>query len=56
MGMKHYADGGVVTASPAGVSNSSEVAKTVNQHFNVKTEGESDWNYIMRLSAIHAMG
>lgn len=51
-----YAAGGVVTASPDGVSRGGNVTKTVNQNFNVRTEGETDWNYVMRLGGIHAMG
>lgn len=54
--VQSYADGGVVTASPSGVGSSNNVSKTVNQNFNVRTEGETDWNYVMRLGAINALG
>ena len=50
--IRGFAAGGVVQ-SP-GHGNTTNSAATVNQSFNVKTEGATDWSYIMRLSAITA--
>lgn len=51
---KSYASGGVV----GGPVRTSPGAKTINvkNEFNVKSEGESDWNHIMELGAQKAQG
>lgn len=35
---------------------SKSVPGKFEQNFNVQTQGETDWNYVMRLAAIHAQG
>lgn len=42
--------GGPSVLKPAG----NQMGTTVSQHFEVHTQSEQDWNYIMRLGAIHA--
>ncbi len=50
-GIRGFAEGGVVQSPGySGTTNS----KTINQNFNVRTEGATDWSYVMRLSAITA--
>jgi hypothetical protein len=53
-GSRNYSSGGVVsgpqTSSPSRGNNN------IHQEFNVKTEGETDWHYVMRLGAQHAQG
>lgn len=51
-GVQKFAAGGVVQAPGGG--GVSRGGNTINQNFNVKTEGETDWNYVMRLGAVHA--
>jgi len=65
-----YASGGVVSFAGANANstpsygkiqspvtkNSYAPQKNVQQNFNVKTEGETDWNYVMKLAAISAEG
>lgn len=50
-GAQHLASGGPVLNSPAGGKRGGNV---INQHFNVQTQGETDWNYALRLGAVHA--
>lgn len=50
--VRRFAEGGVVQ-SP-GFGNTTNNGATVNQNFNVKTEGSTDWAYVMRLSSITA--
>lgn len=47
-----FALGGIVGTTP---SSGGRAGNTVNQNFNVNTQGESDWHYIMRLSKVHAL-
>lgn len=47
-----FAEGGVVQ-SP-GFGNTTNNGTTVNNNFSVKTEGATDWAYVMRLSSITA--
>jgi hypothetical protein len=53
-GVRGYANGGVVGGpqinAPAGKRGGID---HFEQHFNVKTEGESDWHHIFRLGAQH---
>lgn len=42
--------GGPSVLKPAG----NQTGTTVSQHFEVHTQSEQDWNYVMRLGAIHA--
>lgn len=49
--VQRFAEGGVVQASGHGNTSSQ---KNITQHFDVKTQGETDWGYVMRLGAIHA--
>jgi hypothetical protein len=51
-GMQRFASGGIVQAP--GHGNTTNTGATVHQNFNVKTEGATDWSYVMRLSAITA--
>ena len=53
--VQSFAEGGVVLNGPSGPS-AQPIEKNITQNFEVKAEGEQDWNYIMRLGAIHAMG
>lgn len=50
-GIRGFAEGGIV--QQPGYSGTSN-AKTINQNFDIKTDGNSDWAYIMRLSSITA--
>ncbi len=53
-GVQRFANGGIVQApGNGGVSRGGE-GKTINQSFNVQTQGETDWGYVMRLGAVHA--
>lgn len=51
-GVQRFAEGGIVQAP--GNGGTSRGGNTVNQNFSVRTEGETDWGYVMRLGAIHA--
>jgi hypothetical protein len=51
-GTNSFAAGGVVSGPK--LNTPERKGNTVQQHFEVKTEGESDWEYIMRLGAQHA--
>lgn len=51
-GAQYMARGGVVQAPGAG--GVSRGGNTINQNFDVKTQGETDWGYVMRLGAVHA--
>jgi hypothetical protein len=51
---RSFAAGGVVDGKT--VTTPGSGGNTVHQEFNVRTEGESDWNHIMRLGAQHAQG
>jgi hypothetical protein len=50
--IQRFASGGVVQR--AGFGNTGRGGNTVNQNFNVQTQGETDWGYVMRLGAINA--
>jgi hypothetical protein len=50
---QHLASGGPVLTSPQGDRPGSP-SKTINQHFEAKIMGDTDWNYVMRLGAQHA--
>ncbi len=54
--MRHYAEGGVVLNTPMAGGGNPPAPRigTFTQHFEVNAEGSQDWNYIQRLSAIHA--
>jgi hypothetical protein len=58
--MPSYQMGGVVTSpqsyAPTNISTDTSRThhKKIEQNFNVKTQGETDWNYVMRLAALHA--
>lgn len=49
-GRQGFASGGPVLNRPSGSSG----GNTLHQNFEVNTQGETDWNYVMRLGAIHA--
>jgi hypothetical protein len=51
-GVRRFAEGGVVQAP--GDGGVSKGGNTINQNFDVKTQGETDWGYVMRLGAVHA--
>jgi ABC-type multidrug transport system fused ATPase/permease subunit len=51
--VQRFAEGGVVQSPGFGDSNST---KNITQNFEVKTQGETDWNYVLRLGAISAQG
>jgi hypothetical protein len=46
-----FASGGVVGQGGSVITGPSKGTVEVNQEFNVRTEGDSDWNHIMRLGA-----
>ena len=50
--VQRFAKGGIVQAPGHGGTSSG--GKVINQNFDVKTQGETDWGYVMRLGAIHA--
>lgn len=50
--IQSFAAGGTVVNS-GGVANIQR-PNEVHQTFSVQTQGETDWNYVMRLAAIHA--
>lgn len=52
MAVQNFATGGVV--QNPGFGTTSRDNKTINQNFNVKTQGETDWGYVLRLAAINA--
>jgi hypothetical protein len=49
--VQRFAEGGVVQAAGHGNTSSQ---KNITQNFEVTTQGETDWGYVMRLGAIHA--
>jgi len=49
--VQRFAQGGLVQQPGFG---GMERSATVNQNFNVQTQGETDWNYVLRLGAINA--
>lgn len=49
--VQRFAEGGVVQAAGHGNTSSQ---KNITQNFDVTTQGETDWGYVMRLGAIHA--
>lgn len=51
-GVQRFARGGIVQAP--GHGGTSRAGNVINQNFDVKTQGETDWGYVMRLGAIHA--
>ena len=51
--IQKFAKGGFVTHPGFGATNR---GATVNQNFSVTTQGETDWNYVLRLGAINAQG
>jgi hypothetical protein len=55
--LQSFAEGGTVMqqagfGAPSAISNQ----KNIEQNFNVTTQGETDWNYVMRIGALHAQG
>jgi hypothetical protein len=55
--LQSFAEGGTVMqqagfGAPSVVSNN----KNIEQNFNVTTQGETDWSYVLRLGALHAQG
>lgn len=52
--VQSFAEGGTVLSQIGGVASPPSIQKNINQNFEVKTQGETDWNYVLRLSAIHA--
>lgn len=53
-GLQSFAEGGTVLQSVGAPSESN--TKNINQNFNVTTQGETDWNYVLRIGALHAQG
>lgn len=51
--VQSFAEGGTVLASANGFGGPA-ISKNFTQHFEVTAQGETDWNYVMRLGAIHA--
>ena len=55
--LQSFAEGGtVLQQSGFGAPSETTNTKTIQQNFEVTTQGETDWNYIMRLGAQHAQG
>ena len=52
--LQSFAEGGTVLQQGGLASIATPAAKNFEQNFNVTTKGETDWNYVMRLGAIHA--
>lgn len=52
-GVQRFAQGGVVQ-NPGFGNTVARRGNTINQTFSITTQGDSDYNYIMRLGAIHA--
>jgi hypothetical protein len=52
--VRGFAAGGVTQAP--GHGNTGRGGNSVEQNFNVTTQGETDWSYVMRLGAISAQG
>jgi len=53
--MQSFAEGGTVLSSNSfGGGTSSMNTKNITQNFEVKASGETDWNYVLRLGAMHA--
>ena len=50
-GVQRFAEGGVVQSAGNGNTSSQ---KNITQNFEVTTQGETDWGYVMRIGAIHA--
>jgi hypothetical protein len=55
-GVQSFAEGGTVLSQATGSEISAGGVKNIEQNFNVTTQGESDWNYILRIGAQHAQG
>lgn len=55
-GIQSFADGGIVLSQAGIGATPPSQGKSIEQNFNVTTQGESDWNYIMRIGAMHAQG
>jgi len=52
--VQRFAEGGIVQAPGFGGVERGGENKTINQNFTVKTQGETDWGYVMRLASINA--
>jgi len=52
--IQSFADGGTVLSQAGFGTPSVTNNKSIEQNFNVNTQGETDWNYVLRLGALHA--
>ncbi len=55
-GIQSFAEGGTVLQQGGIGDTSASSTKNINQNFNVTTQGETDWNYVLRIGAMHAQG
>jgi len=55
--LQSFAEGGtVLNQAGFGAPSGNTSTKSIEQNFNVTTQGETDWNYVMRIGALHAEG
>jgi len=52
--LQSFAEGGTVLQQSSFGAPSVSNTKNIEQNFNVTTQGETDWNYVLRIGAIHA--
>lgn len=52
--IQSFAEGGTVLSQAGFGAPSVTNNKKIEQNFTVNTQGETDWNYVLRLGAIHA--
>lgn len=55
-GVQSFAEGGTVLQQSTFGAPGATQSKNIEQNFNVTANHETDWNYVLRLGAIHAQG